>query len=144
MANVTEKLNKVVKGRGVTYTTYPVVGAGVGAGTAVATFAGANAFTAADVVLMAAGTVTAIEFWFCSATVTASTATAVLVVDIRTSTPTSIFPFRCNPTAATPNIPAFHPPYPIWVLGTLGIGARSGSTAGTQTCSLSILIATGL
>jgi hypothetical protein len=141
---ILKKLIQTLTGSEVVYTEYPLIAAGVGAGIAVATAAGANRFTAADVVLMAAGAI-ATEFWFCAATPTAATATGEFVVDIRTSTPTHIFAFRCAATAATPNLGQFRPNYPIRVAPGLGIGARSASVAGgPQTVALSLTVATGL
>jgi hypothetical protein len=138
---ILKKLMQSLTGSEVVYTEYPVITGAVGV--AVATAVGANNFTAADLVMMAAGTI-ASEFWFCAATPTMGTATGEFVVDIRTSTPTHIFAFRCGMVAAQANMGQYRPTYPIRVAPGLGVGARSASAAGTQTITLSVTIATGL
>jgi hypothetical protein len=138
---ILKKLMQTLTGSEVVYTEYPVIAGAIGI--PVATGVGANTFTAANIVLMAAGTIVP-EFWFCAATPTAGTATGEFVVDIRTSTPAHIFSFRCGMVAAQANMGQFRPTYPIRVAPGLGIGAISASVAGTQTITLSVTLATGL
>ncbi len=157
--NTTKGISQIVRGTGpVVYYNYPgastIVAATFGAagaidGIAVATDGAANTLTAAPGVVIMGAAALAVPFWFCSASVIAATATAALVVLISSATAvpalvTALFPFRCNPTAATPNLGPFRPPYPIAVPAGLGISAQSGSTAGAQTVSVAVVVATGL
>jgi hypothetical protein len=139
----TAELHQTLKGLNVAYVVYPLVVAGVAAGTAVATGAGANAFTAADVQLVP-NTLTT-EYWLCAVDVGACSVAETYLVDVRCPIDTtSIYGFRCGLSAVTGNIGTFKPPFPIRCPALTALGARSASVGGADSITLSVLIATGL
>lgn len=143
MDKMSRGIAQAIFGQNVAYIVYPVVAAGVAAGTAVATGAGANAFTAADVQLVPA-TVT-VEYWFCAAMPGACSIAETYCVDIRYPIDvTSIYSFRCSLSAVTGNISQFAPPFPVRCAGGVALGARSASVSGADSITLSVLVATGL
>jgi hypothetical protein len=158
--NTARGIDQIIRGYGrPTYYNFPGAttaaaaaagAAGVTAGVVV-TDGGATTFTAAPgtAIMVAAQASFVGEFWFCSASICASTATSVGVVLINSITAVpvivaNLFPFRFVATAATSNLGPFFPPYPIRVPAGLGIGAQYGSTAGAQVAGIAVVVATGL
>jgi hypothetical protein len=143
MANESRGIAQAIFGQNVAYIIYPVVAAGVAAGTAVATGGGANAFTAADVQLVPATVTT--EYWFCSAQPGACSVAETYCVDIRYPIDTtSIYSFRTSLSAVTGNINQYAPPFPVRCAGGVALGARSASVSGGDSITISVLVATGL
>lgn len=144
MSNITQALAQALRGQNVVYTMYPVIGAGASAGAAVATAAGANTFTAADVVLVALNAITT-EYWFCGAMISAASGAENYCVDIRNPIDvTSIYSFRVSLSAVTPDLGLYAPPIPVRCAPNSSTGARSASVSGTDSVTVSILTAVGL
>jgi hypothetical protein len=144
MGDASKETAQAIRGMNVVYTIYPVVGAGVAAGTVVADAAAANTFTAADVVMVALNAI-ATEYWFCAAIIGATSGAENYVVAI--SNPidvTVIYAFRASISAVTGNLGQYTPPVPVRCAANSSIGARSASVSGTDSVTLSILTATGL
>jgi len=144
MANKSREIFQTTHGLNVAYVVYPLVAAGVAAGIAVANGAGANTFTAADVVMVALNAITA-EFWFCGVDVGAIDVADTFLVDIRAPIDlTSIYGFRTGISAVTGNLGTFKPPYPVRIAANTSVGARSAGVTGTHSITISVVIATGL
>jgi hypothetical protein len=145
--NNAKAILQAVKGFNVVYTMYPVTtaaGGGAPIGAVVADAAAANTFTAADVVMVALNAIT-VEYWFCSAFIAAASGAENYVVAI--SNPidvTVIYAFRASISAVTGNLGGYTPPIPVRCAPNSSTGARSASVSGTDSVTLSILVATGL
>jgi hypothetical protein len=133
---------QAVKGLRVTYTLYPVIGAGAAAGTTLVNAAAANTF-GADTILIAAAAIAA-EFWFCQLTVTACSVAENYVGSLEEAGATTIFEWRCSLTLVTPNVAPFQPPFPVWIAAGTQVTGRCASVSGADTMDVSILVATGL
>lgn len=140
MADVyTRNNNAVLKGLTLTYTQYPVVGAGVVAGTVVTSGAGA---WGADKEIIAANAITT-DFWVCAMDFDTAGAAQGYVVELEEAGATSIFSARFDVTAVTANIGRFAVPYPRRTLANTQITARASGTA-AKVIGVSVLVATGL
>lgn len=129
---------QAILGLTVTYTLYPVVGAGTVAGTTVTSGAGA---WGADKEIIAAGGIVA-EFWVCALDIDTNGGAQPVVVELEIAAATSIFSARMDLTAATSNIGRFAVPYPKYIPASSQITGRASGT-GAKTYNCSVLVATG-
>jgi hypothetical protein len=137
-----------LRGGTAVYTLYPIVGAGVGAGTVVADFTAANRYTDPAAPVLIVTPAPAVDYWFCCVNLgTASGAEAynVGVVESLPVAATIIWNTHVSGvTATTANLGQFGPRYPIKIQATATLGGISASVSGTDSITMSILIATGL
>lgn len=137
-----------LRGGTAVYTLYPLVGAGVGAGTVVGTFAAANRFTdpAAPVAIVTPAP--AVDYWFCSVNLGTVSGAENYVVGVVESLPVAANiiwnTHVAAVTATTANLGQFGPRFPIKIQATATLSGISASVTGTDSITMSILIATGL
>ncbi len=138
---------QTLRGQTAVYTLYPVIGAGVGAGTVVATFAAANRYTAPGgtlIVTPAPG----VDYWFCQCFFGVASGAENYQVGVVSSLPVAdsiIWNSHISGvTAVTANLGQAGPPYPIKVQQDSTLAGISASVTGTDSITMSILIATGL
>ena len=145
MGKLTTAIFNAITGQNAVLAMYPAAVAGAGTapiGTVVAD-GGANTF-AACTSFVAVGII-AVEYWFCQVQIGAASVAETFVCDVMNPIDvTSIYSFRCGISAVTANIAAFGPPFPIRCAPSTAIGARTASNSGTDSLTLSLLLATGL
>lgn len=137
-----------LRGGTVVYTLYPVIGAGVGASAVVTSFAAANRYTDPAAPLLIVTPAPAVDYWFCSINLGTANATETFNVGVVESLPVAANiiwnAHIAAVTVASVALGQFGPPFPIKVQATATLGAIAASVSGTDTISVSILIATGL
>ena len=132
---------QALKGHSVVYTSYPLIAAGVAAGTTLLNAGAADTF-GVDTEIVPATIAT--EFWFCQVCVCACSLAENYVVDIERAGANTIFQFRCSLTLVTPNLAPFSPMYPVRIAPLTQVTGRCASVSGADTVDVSVLIATGL
>jgi hypothetical protein len=137
-----------LRGGTAVYTLYPVVGAGVGASTIVATFAAANRYTDPAAPTLIVTPAPGVDYWFCSVNLGTANGTETFNVGVVESLPVAANiiwnAHIAAVTVASVALGQFGPPFPIKIQQNATLGGIAASVSGTDSISMSILIATGL
>lgn len=136
----TRRLAAAILGESVTYTLYPVIGAGVPVGTVVTS--GAGAWGADKELIPAAGIAT--DYFVCACDLDTAGAAQPFVVNLEVAGATTVFALRCDLTAVTANIARFLAgQFPVRVAAGSQLTARSSGTA-AKVLGVSTVVATGI
>jgi len=135
----TRQNNQILNGRSAKWVATPAM-TGVPAVGVVVT-SGAGAWGAyAD--LIAASAIT-VQHWIGGFCIDNLGVAQIFEVQIRDATPASLFEFRINPTAVTPNLGVINPQFPIWRPANAQTQARAGGAA-AKTIGITTLYTTAL